>query len=190
MPAKLVSRERALSPAEIAEVWKKSDIGLFSSIVRLCILTGQRRGELAALRSEWIDHATHTITFPASITKNRRTHTVPFLNMAKPYLVVGEGLLFPARGKDTPFNGWSKAKAALDKKLENVEPFTLHDLRRSVATQWAGLGIAPHIVERMLNQVSGQISGVTAIYNRFQYIDEMRAALTLWEDRLATILKS
>ena len=102
--------------------------------------------------------------------------------------------LFPASratsrtGKPTTvFNGWGKCKEEFDRAC-GVTGWTLHDLRRTFATNLAALGIAPHVVERLLNHSSGTISGVAAIYNKFQYMDEMRAAIALWEERLASLL--
>jgi integrase len=184
LPTKTETRERVLSLAEIAEVWRKSGNTHFGRIIRLCIVTGQRRGELGVIRSEWINKADRIITFPASITKNRRAHTFPYPPLADP-LLEGAGLLFPARGKDTPFNGWSKSKAALDKRLDNVAPFTIHDLRRSTATHIAQFA-PPHIVERILNHTQ---QGTAPIYNRHAYIEEMRAAMNEWQNRLDSILK-
>ena len=100
----------------------------------------------------------------------------------------GSPRLFPARGNaETPYNGWSKGKVALDKRA-NIAPWTLHDLRRTFATDLARMGVAPHIVERLINHITGTISGVAAIYNRHAYMDEMRAAIDAWEKRLSLIL--
>jgi integrase len=184
LPTKTETRERVLSAAEIVEVWRKALDTHFGRILKLCIITAQRRGELGAIREEWINKTDRTITFPASITKNRRPHTFPYPPIADP-LLEGTGLLFPARGKDTPFNGWSKSKLALDKKLENVAPFTIHDLRRTTATQIAQF-TPPHIVERLLNHTQ---QGTAPIYNRHAYIEEMRVAMNEWQTRLDQILK-
>jgi integrase len=99
-----------------------------------------------------------------------------------------EGYLFPARGNEAnSYSGWSKSKAALD-LASGVDDWTLHDLRRTFATNLAGLNVAPHVVEKLLNHASGTISGVAAIYNRFQYVAEMRAAVEGWEARLTSLL--
>ena len=95
---------------------------------------------------------------------------------------------FPARGnEEATFSGWSKAKAQLDEMI-SVADWTLHDLRRSTATRLASLGIAPHIVERILNHAGGTFAGVAGVYNRFEYGDEMRAALRLWETTIETYI--
>jgi integrase len=79
-----------------------------------------------------------------------------------------------------PISGYSKAKAAIDRRMPAVEPWTFHDLRRTAATGMARLNIAPHVVDRVLNHVSGTIRGVAAIYNRFDYAEERKAALEAW----------
>jgi integrase len=156
----------------------------FAAIVQLLVLTGQRRGEIAALRADYISN--DLCTLPATLTKNKREHAFPIGTAASSILSTplagsSNGLLFPARGQPSrPFNGWSKSKVALD-KLSGVSDWTLHDLRRTFATRLAELGVAPHVIERLLNHVTGTVSGVAAVYNRASYIAEMRAAIELWE---------
>jgi integrase len=184
-------RARVLTDDELRGVWTATDKigGHFGTIVKLLVVTGQRRGEIAALQTSWIKNS--TITTPASIAKNGREHTIPLGTLCGEFLLTNgqtNCLYFPARGKtDTPFNGWSKAKDALD-KLSGVQDWTLHDLRRTFATRLAEMGIAPHIIERLLNHVSGTISGVAAVYNRHHFLPEMKDAIDKWEARLAAIL--
>ena len=196
--AKSAARDRVLDDRELVAVYRAAqDLGYpFGTIVQLLILTGQRRSEIAAFQRAWVDFDQQTITLPGAITKNGRQHTFPFSNTTRRVLEVcpaSGDLLFPARGASSkPFSGWSRSKEKLDKKLENVTPRTLHDLRRTFSTGHAALGTPPHITERLLNHVDGTISGVAAIYNRFRYIDEMRDAATAWEKhlrRLVTRLK-
>ena len=94
--------------------------------------------------------------------------------------------VFPARGNDdTTFSGFSKLKRQLDGIAElSNKPWTLHDLRRSAATGMAGLQVAPHVIERVLNHASGTFGGVAGVYNRFAYEAEMRDALELWAAHL------
>ena len=185
-------RSRVLSDSELKSIFEASEkLGQFGTIVQLLILTGQRRGEIAALQTSWIKQ--YQITIPASIAKNRREHTLPIGKLAQFILETkthSTGLIFPTRGNTSkPFSNWSQSKAALD-KASGVCGWVLHDARRTFATRLAEMGVAPHIIERLLNHVSGQISGVSAIYNRARYFDEMKQAVTLWENRLHTILKS
>ena len=196
LPARLKTRARALAEEELATLWiVASGQGAFGQIVKLCILLGQRRSEIGQLQWHWIDDKEHTITFPAEVIKNNRPHTIPYGAMASTIIDAiprRSDYLFPGRDPAHPFVGWSKSKTRLDIALRDlghtVSPWTLHDLRRSAATVWAGKGVAPHIVERILNHATGQISGVAAIYNRHAYLDEMRAAIDAWEKRLSVII--
>ena len=89
--------------------------------------------------------------------------------------------VFPARNNDiNAISGFTRAKLRFD-KLSGVQEWTIHDIRRTVATGLAQLGVAPLVIERVLNHVSGTFAGVAGVYNRFQYQDEMRAALDKWE---------
>jgi integrase len=89
------------------------------------------------------------------------------------------------------FKGWNAghAKQKLD-KLSGVRGFTLHDLRRTGSTKLAELGIAPHVIERILAHKTGTISGVAAVYNRFHFLPEMRDALQKWEAGLHALLQT
>jgi integrase len=162
----------------------------FSTIVELLLLTGQRRGEIAGLRAEWIDWEKRTITLPRQITKNRREHTFPFGKQTEELLRRGKttGLLFPARGTDgeRPFDGWSKCKAKFDAACP-LPYWRLHDLRRTFATNLAALGVPVHVTEKLLNHVSGTTGGIVAVYQRHTYQKEMREAVDLWEDSLAAL---
>jgi hypothetical protein len=71
-----------------------------------------------------------------------------------------------------------------------VQAWRLHDLRRTAATQMAELGILPHIIEAVLNHVSGHRAGVAGIYNRARYTDEMCNALQMWADRVDRLTHS
>lgn len=187
-----VSRDRVLEDDELKAVWEacgKSDTDMpesFPKIVRLLILTGQRRSEVAGLRGEFF--ADQSCTLPKELCKNGRAHTFPVGTMAAD--IVGNaapGLLFPARGRETPFNGWSKAKAALD-KASGVDGWTLHDLRRTFATNLAKLGVPIHVVEKLLNHISGTTGGLVGIYQKHAYWDEQVDAVRRWEDRLRAIV--
>jgi integrase len=184
-PAKQPSRERTLSPEELSKVWQQAKaIGYpYGTIVQLLMLCGQRTGETAALRWEWIDR--EGISFPSSITKNGRASRIPYGPLTQSVLATiprtGQ-MLFPARGyTDKPFVGFGVSKLLLDKC--GVEQFTHHDLRRSYSTIMASpaVGAPIHVLEKLLNHSSGVLRGVAAIYNRYSYWDEMREAVTAYE---------
>jgi integrase len=149
----------------------------YGTIVKLLILTGQRRGEIAGLRRSWITD--DAITFPQGFTKNRREHRIPISPLTEEIIARIPGvtdLLFPARGtekKVLPFNGWSKSKTEFDAPL-GIPEWTLHDLRRTYSSNLAKLGVPIHVTERLLNHVTGIISGIAAVYNRHSYWEEMR----------------
>lgn len=173
-------RDRVLGDAELAAIWTATGSGAdHDRIVRLLMLTGARREEVAAMA--WHEIAGGVWTLPAARSKNRRAHEVPLgalameqLPEARPgrVLVFGHG--------EGGFSGWSRCKSRLDARTGLV-PWTLHDLRRTVATRLADLGLAPHIIEALLNHASGHKAGVAGIYNRSAYTTEKRAALLTWE---------
>lgn len=191
-PSKAIPRARVLSPEELAKVFfaAKAEQSSFGSIVQLLILLGQRCGETARLTAEMVDFDGRVITLPAAVTKNGREHRFPFGRMAQQVLESGakEGLLFPARGGEEVFSGWSKCKKALDAQCK-IAPWTLHDLRRTFATNVAAIGTPIQVTERLLNHVSGASGGIVAVYQRHSYEKEMRDAINAWEKRLAALLR-
>lgn len=192
-PPKARSRERVLTDAELREVLQKArDQGFpFGYVLELLILTGQRRSEIGSLEWNWIDDEKRTITLPASVTKNKREHTFPYGQMVADVLekIDRKGrFLFPgSKDTDLPITGWSNFKAAFDKDC-NVTSWTLHDLRRTFATNLAALGVRLEVTEKLLNHVSGSFGGIVGVYQRHGYMDEMRAALDAWEGRLSQII--
>lgn len=184
------SRERILSEEELAAVYKraKETPYPFGPIVQLLILTGQRRGEIAALRRSWI--ADGIVTFPAGFTKNKREHRLPLSPLALQVIEAlpeTDDLLFPSRGDpERPFNGWSKCKARFDTDLP-FSDYTLHDLRRTFSSNLARLGVPIHVTEKILNHASGSLVGVAAVYNRYSYFDEMGEAIRQHEDFIGSL---
>ena len=196
VPAPSISRDRVLTPKELGRALAQAGRSSFDTIVALLILTGQRRGEIAALQWDWIDG--DLITLPARLTKNGREHALPVGAMTLQILenitrFKGSPYLFPAarsRFKDRPamiFNGWGKPKADFDKKL-GITPWTLHDLRRTLRTEWARLRISREVAERYINHVSGAHAGIVGVYDRYSYLDDMRDAVSRWEIYIQTLL--
>jgi integrase len=176
-----IARDRVLTDQELKAVWLAANRPEpFHHIVRLCILTGQRRGEIAKIQGEYVKDG--RLNLPASITKNARAHSIPLGPMALELFsaLPKEGYIF-----GRPFNNWSNGKRFLKCDVENWTP---HDLRRTFATNLAELGVAPHVIERLLNHVTGTISGVAAIYNRNKYEKETREAVELWEHKLQELI--
>ena len=202
------SRDRVLTEAELAEVWTTLETGQFGDIMRLLILTGQRRDEIGDLRWSEVDFERGLIVLPPERTKNKRLHELPLSSAARAILERQ-----PRRKKDNKsprdllfgrdrgsFSGWSVAKRRLDQRLldarRDADPkakpmpdWRLHDLRRTAATMMADkLSVLPHIVEAILNHVSGHRAGVAGIYNRAKYESEMQIALERWAEYVEGII--
>lgn len=188
---KQLARSKTLTASEFSQVlaYARSDPQGFNAIILLLIFTGQRRAEIGSLRWDWLDFGRQTLTLPSAITKNKREHMLPLGPLTISTIAAfprSDDYVFPGRDDDGPFNGWSKCKARFDKNC-GIAGWTLHDLRRTFATIHASIGTPPHIIERLLNHVSGTISGVAAIYNRWQYLEEMRVAAANYEQHLQRI---
>ena len=181
------SRERVLTDAELKAIWTACADNDFGAIVKLLILTGQRRTEIGSLR--WDEVHDDQIILAASRTKNGRAHVVPLSDPASAILSqLHRGDREHVFGRRDGFLDWSKAKTALDARCAEAGKWTLHDLRRTVATRMAELGVQPHIIEAVINHVSGHKGGVAGIYNRATYDKEKREALNLWADHvMATV---
>jgi integrase len=192
-------RERVLSDSELADVWRHAGDGAYGTVVKLLILTGQRREEIGALQWAEIDLAAGLIRLPAGRTKNGRAHDVP---LSAPAVDLLQAL--PRTGpavfgtRAAGFAGYSIPKRALDRRIaetrqaarrEPTPPWVLHDLRRSVATHMAELGVQPHIIEAVLNHVSGHKAGVAGVYNRATYEREKRQALDLWAEHVMALVE-
>lgn len=174
-------RERVLTDDELAAIWRATECGgPFNGIVRLLILTGQRRDEVAGMPWAELSGGFSTWTIPASRAKNGATHVVPLSRPAQDLLrglPQFSELVFP--GLRGPFNGWSKAKAALDVK-SGVTDWRLHDLRRTAATGLQRLGVRLEVTEQVLNHISGSRAGIVGVYQRHDFASEKRAALEAW----------
>jgi integrase len=182
-----VRRDHVVADEELKAIWDACGPNDYGRIVRLLLLTAQRRDEVGSMHWSEIDLQTGIWVIPAPRSKNGRPHEVPLPPAALAIIreaprMVGRDLIFGSgRGG---FSGWSKAKRELDTKVASasrlIRPWRLHDLRRTAATGMATIGIQPHIVEAVLNHVSGSRAGVAGIYNRATYRQEKRDALNTW----------
>lgn len=172
LPAKETKRSRVLSYEELKKIWHATEQPTpFNIVLRLCLLTGQRKGEISM--SPVPPSTASTFTIPASLAKNKTEHSLPLSARSLALL----------RSLSAPNRTWSKPKKNLD-ELSGVRGWTIHDLRRTFATNLAELQVEPHIIERLLNHSTGAISGVAAIYNRFHFMPQMTAALERYENEL------
>ena len=190
LPTQEQTRDRVLSDDEIRWLWQSCDeIGWpFGPYSKLLLLTAQRRDEVTRLEWPELDFETWTWTIPAQRVKNGRLHEVQLsqeaLDVLRSLPRVGERWVFSTDG-EKPIAGFSNAKLRLDRAMlkaagKPLPHWTFHDLRRTAATGMARMNFPPHVVDKILNHASGTIRGVAAVYNRFAYVDERRAALDAW----------
>ena len=210
----VAKRERVLTDTEIAETWSAAGKASapYRTIIRLLILTGQRRGEVAGMTWGELSDDLATWTIPGERTKNGIVHVVPLSEPARDLIpamlqdhakaekqALAERRTTAALAMpgvvDTPFTGWSKSKAALDKAIMEARtkaatttgttaaplvPWSVHDLRRTVATGLQRLGVRLEVTEAVLNHISGSRGGIAGVYQRHDWAAEKRAALDAW----------
>jgi integrase len=190
-PKESPSRDRVLSDAELAAIWKACGNDDYGRCIKLLILSGCRRQEIGAIAWPEFNFEQATWTLPSERSKNGRAHTLPLLPAILAIIkavprMAGRDQLFGTRAAG--FSGWSRGKAELDRRV-NVKNWTTHDIRRSVATKLADLGVLPHVIEQILNHQSGHKAGPAGIYNRSSYEREVKAALALWCDHLCVLVE-
>jgi len=189
-PAPKVIRERALSDEEIKAVWQASgQIGYpFGPFVKLLLLTGQRRNEVAEMAWNEIDLDAGEWVIPSERSKNRRPHLVPLSTQAVDILSAAprfEGpFVLTSSAGERPISGFSKTKSRLD-ELSEVEGWRFHDLRRTARTGLSRLGIPEAVAERVLNHTP---SVLVKTYDVHSYAMEKKAALQKWADHIDRIL--
>lgn len=191
-PTKEISRERALNDNEIIRLLRacRNDVYPFRQFAPLLLATAQRRGELAEMRWSEIDFEAKTWVIPSERSKNGKAHVVPLSPFALRVLdevprFLDCDYVFTTTRK-SPVSGFSKALRRLSEGSQTTN-WRWHDLRRTAASGMARAKVAPHVVEKVLNHVSGIISGVAAVYNRYGYDDEAREALEEWGATLANL---
>jgi integrase len=178
------SRDRVLTARELKTVWSKVEDNDYGKIVKLLALTGQRRDEIARLNWSEVNFDEKQIELPGSRTKNGRPHIIP---LSPPALAILKsidrgGNIFSKR------NNWQIDKDNLDEKLD-MPHWVLHDLRRTCSTNMGEqLSISPHVVEAVLNHISGSKAGVAGVYNKATYLKEKREALNKYADYIRTIV--
>jgi integrase len=191
-PAEEKSRDRVLDDKELRQVWNAAgELGHpYTGIVKLLILTGQRRNEIADLRWNEIDLDERVIHLPPARTKNARPHDVPLSAQALAIVaglprLVDADLVFTIKHK--PITGFSRAKERLD-AASGVSNWTLHDLRRTVASGLQRLGVRLEVTEAVLNHRSGSMAGIVGVYQRHDYAAEKRDALARWADHVDAVV--
>lgn len=209
-PGEETRRERTLSADELRFIWPEAE-GLgypMGAFFRMVMLTGQRREEVATMAWADIDLGAKVWTIPAVVTKAGRAHTVP-LSPAAMELLAGvprksarnkAGLLAPSphvftMTGENPISGYSAGKKRLDAAVagarlaagmeEPIAPWTVHDLRRTCATEMGRLGVSRFTISKVLNHADRSVTG---IYDRHNYLAEKRAGLEAWASYLISLI--
>jgi integrase len=182
-------RERTLTDAELAAVWKAAPDNDYGRILKLLILTGQRRDEIASMRRSEIDTDAKMLRLPGERTKNKRGHDVPLSDLAVEIIDAagdrnGRDLVFGSG--EGGYSGWSRSKEGLDKALDLKDAWTLHDIRRTVRTGMGKLGVAPHVAEAVLNHLPAKL---IRTYDKNKYEAEKRDAINRWAAHVDSLVK-
>jgi integrase len=180
-------RERALSEKEMATLWKSLPKALPRSptvqkIIKLCLLTAQRVGEVAGIEPTELDAKKRTWTIPAQRSKNGYAHAVALTDLS---LALAQEI---AGGDKLPGHAVAKIVRRAQEHF-GIPQWTTHDLRRSAVTQMAELGVSPIVSGHVVNHRSVTRAGTTlSVYSQYDYQRETRAALELWADRLDALV--
>lgn len=201
-PPAVRPRDRWLTDEELRRVWihAPSTHPCFGPIIRLLMLTGQRREEVNDMSWAEIDRAERLWRLPGARTKNHEPNLVPLNDLAITVLDdLAHGPQWPRHGRvfatstGARYTGYHKSKIKIDRLLkqdggEAVPEWRLHDLRRTVATGFQRLGGRFEVTEAILNHVSGSRAGVSGIYQRHNWKAEKEAALRDWGEHIAKLL--
>ncbi|WP_245640735.1 tyrosine-type recombinase/integrase [Sphingomonas taxi] len=184
-PARTRERDRILSDLEIAAVWHASFqlMTPYGQMYRTFLLTGQRRSEVSTMR--WNEITGNTWIIPREKVKKDRAHAVPLTQTAHDTLASltnygTDTFVFTTTGGVSSSSNFAKVKQEID-RLSGTSGWTIHDIRRTVRSKFAELRVAREVARKVMNHEDGKVD---RIYNRHEYLDEKREALTLWEKRL------
>ena len=195
-PAAEVARDRVLSDDELKAVWQAADAleQPYAAFIQLLVLTGQRRNEIAEMCWREVgDLDARLWTLPAARAKNSIEHSIPLSEQAIEILkalprIAGSDFVFTINGRN-PVRGADAIKRRLDALMpSDIPAWVLHDIRRTVASGMARLGVNLPVIEKLLNHVSGSFAGIVGVYQRHSFADEKRAAMTAWARHVQAIV--
>jgi integrase len=188
------ARDRVLSDDELGNVWRAADQlgGPFGALVKLLILTGQRRDEVARMTWREVDLGARLWTLPKERSKNGQPHDIPLSDLAIATLEsqprISDIFVLTTDGKAAASN-YNVNKGRLAALLPaDMPPWWLHDLRRTAASGMARLGINLPVIEKVLNHSSGSFGGIVGVYQRHDFADEKRHALERWGAHVADLV--
>jgi integrase len=187
------SRDRLLDDSELRDVWRAAAKmgGPFGTLVRLLILSGQRRDEVARMRWDEIDLDRRMWTLGRERVKTDTRHDVPLSHSAVVILQalprIGNEYVLTTNG-EAPSSNYGKNKRRLDALLPDMPPWRLHDIRRSVASGMARLGVNLPVIEKVLNHSGGSFAGIVGVYQRYDFAREKASALQRWADHVERLV--
>jgi integrase len=199
-PGEQQHRDRVLGDDELLAVWNACDVVKwpYGHQVRLFILTGCRRDEIADLRWSEVDLEERVLRLPRERVKNDRAHEVPLSNTALAVLErmprSKNGFVFPSEMVDSSSRAFSRAKRRFDAAImaatgEAIPHWTFHDIRRTVASGMARLGINLPVIEKVLNHQSGSFAGIVGVYQKHSFAEEKRRALDAWANFVTSLVE-
>jgi integrase len=193
-PAVETARDRVLSDDELKAVWEAADAlePVYAGFVELLILTGQRLREVSELRWAEIDLENRVWLLPRERAKNGVEHSIPLSDQVVGILkrlprIAGSDFVFTLNGRN-PIRGTDMVKRRIDRLAPPMPPWVLHDLRRTVASGMARLGVNLPVIEKLLNHVSGSFAGIVGVYQRHSFADEKRAAMAAWAQHVEQLV--
>jgi integrase len=195
-PACETARDRILTDAELKAVWQAADEQEqpYEQFVKILILSGQRRSEVAEMRWSEIDLAAKLWTLPKERAKNRRQHDIPLSDSAAALLrglprIGDSDFIFTLSGH-RPICCYHLVKNRIDALLvDDMPAWVFHDLRRTFASGLARLGVNLPVIEKLLNHVSGSFAGIVGVYQRHAFADEKRGAMQTWARHVDSIVR-
>lgn len=197
-PSGTNSRDRYLDHSEIKALWLATERldGRERGLYRLLLLTGARRSEIAWLERRHVDLTNRQIIITPERSKNGYELRIPLNDLAmieaKKLMATGSNSkwLFPAQGNgdaDTAITNFTVMHARV-LAASGTSDWVRHDLRRTFTTLMAEIGVEQIVVESMTNHVSGMLSGIAGVYNRFKYVDEQRDAARRYGEFIAALV--
>jgi integrase len=187
-PTKETPRERVLSDGELVRLWRATEAigGPAGACIKLLMLTGCRRSEIAGLR--WPEVDGDMLVLPAARMKGKAAHVVPLATQAAAIIAA-----LPRTGKfvlGSPAIGhhFNRIKPELDKHMGDAPAWVIHDIRRSVASGMAKIGIAVPVIEKILAHRSGTFAGVVGVYQKHSFLPEMASAVQKWSDHIEMLV--
>jgi integrase len=190
-------RTRVLDDEEIKLFWQATQqMGSFKGPMRLLLLTGQRRSEVAEMTWAEINAEEATWVLPEARSKNHRSNTIPLSDLAIEELPPRTGTdtyVFKAQRTGEALKNWDYGQTKLLETMTRLrgaeqKHFTMHDLRRTVSTSLAKMRVRQEVTERILNHRAGVVSGVAGIYNQYDYADEVANALQAWANKIKSLI--